>query len=73
MTRTHPVRRTVIAVVITGVIGTATAGLDALTAMDAGPAPGPVVKAPVFDMLPHPLDCLLTTGFALFCLGLPLS
>lgn len=66
MTRTHPVRSTVIAVLT---IGTVTAALDAMTAKDAGPAPAPVVQAPVLELVPAPLDCLLTTGFALPCLG----
>jgi hypothetical protein len=73
MTRTHPVRSTLIAVLTTGVIGTATVALDAMTAKDAGPAPAPVVHAPVLELVPAPLNCLLTTGFALSCLGVPQS
>ncbi|MBU3060817.1 hypothetical protein KO481_04665 [Nocardia sp. NEAU-G5] len=69
MTRTHPVRSTMIAVLTTGVIGTATAALDVMTAKDAGPAPAPIVHAPVLELVPAPLDCLLTSGFALSCLG----
>ncbi len=69
MTRTHPVRSIAIAVLTTGVIGTATVALDAATARDAGPAPEPVAHAPVLELFPAPLDCLLTTGFALFCLS----
>lgn len=73
MSRTRPGRRTVIPVLVIAVIVIATLGLDLLTAKDAGPAPGPVASSPMLGLVPSPLKCLVTTGFALSCVGLSLS
>ncbi|MGW4248087.1 hypothetical protein [Nocardia sp. NPDC004722] len=73
MKRTDLVKRTAAAVLATGVVG----------AVAAAPAAASVDAVPDFrsqpastswqDLLPPQLDCLLSTGWAVFCLGIPLS
>ncbi|NKY88370.1 hypothetical protein [Nocardia veterana] len=52
----------------------------AVSAQPSAPAPnstaspaGPAAAVSLLDLVPNPLNCLLSTGFAMFCLGLPLS
>ncbi|MFF3571700.1 hypothetical protein [Nocardia jiangxiensis] len=68
MSRTYPVQRRVVVMLVVGVIGLATVTLDVITAMDAGPAPEPVTRSRLVDGLPGPMSCLVTTGFSLTCL-----
>ncbi|MBF6172873.1 hypothetical protein [Nocardia blacklockiae] len=82
MKRTELVRRIALAVLATGAVGAATtlpaAAADSATAEVAPAAavatdPAPIAPSGLLDVLPNPLNCLLTTGFAVFCLGVPLS
>ncbi|MFI9510646.1 hypothetical protein [Nocardia sp. NPDC052566] len=65
-------------VVAGGLIGAAAVAPAA--AAPAAEAPVPVTPvliatppAPLLHLLPPPLDCLVTTGWALFCLGITSS
>ncbi|MCM6776391.1 hypothetical protein NDR87_20825 [Nocardia sp. CDC159] len=50
-------------------LGVALLGTAAVPARAEAPAPAtPVLSA--FDAVPNPFNCLLSTGSALFCLGL---
>ncbi|WP_280266433.1 hypothetical protein [Nocardia wallacei] len=71
MKRTDLVRRTALAVLATGAVGAATVVPAAAEAPAPAPPSAPAVSP--LDVLPTPLNCLLTTGFAVFCLGVPLS
>ncbi|MBB5914412.1 hypothetical protein BJY24_003279 [Nocardia transvalensis] len=72
MKRTHLTRRAALTVLATGAIG---AAIVTPAAAEVPAATTPTMAAPVslLDLLPNPLNCLLSTGFAAFCLGVPLS
>ncbi|WP_405134511.1 hypothetical protein [Nocardia sp. NBC_01388] len=75
MTRTDLVKRTAFAVLATGFFGAAVVTPAAAAPLAAAPS---APQSPVFgtswqDLLPPPLDCLISTGWAAFCLGVPLS
>ncbi|WP_225731599.1 MULTISPECIES: hypothetical protein [unclassified Nocardia] len=73
MKSTAHVRKYLIGVVAAGLLGAACAAPAAADPV-AGPARSPVVylapPAPLLHVLPAPLDCLFTTGFALWCVGI---
>ncbi|WP_068027808.1 hypothetical protein [Nocardia mexicana] len=73
MKRTDLVRRTALAVLATGAVGAATVVPAAAAPAVPAPAPPSAPAVSPLDVLPTPLNCLLTTGFAVFCLGVPLS
>ncbi|MGW4742107.1 hypothetical protein [Nocardia xishanensis] len=71
-------KKLAVGVVAGGLIGAAAAVPAAATPDDHTPPP-PVPVSPAFavtpppgllELLPTPLDCLVTTGFALFCVGI---
>ncbi|MFG3616979.1 hypothetical protein [Nocardia sp. NPDC047654] len=71
------VQRTLFGAVAAGVIGAAaavpaTASAEAVpgTPVPATPVFAATPPAPLLHLLPTPLACLVTTGFAKFCLGL---
>ncbi len=71
MKRTDLVKRIALTAAATGAVGAATvvpAAAAPVESATAAPAP-----ASLLDVLPNPLNCLLSTGFAVFCLGVPLS
>ncbi|MEV0033121.1 hypothetical protein [Nocardia sp. NPDC050793] len=64
--------------VVAGGLIVAAAAVPAAAAPDDHTPPPPVPVSPAFaatpppgllELLPMPLDCLVTTGFALFCVG----
>ncbi|WP_157172427.1 hypothetical protein [Nocardia pneumoniae] len=72
-----PVRRTLFGAVAAGVIGITAAVPAAASAETVSAPPVPVLPAfaatppaPLLHALPAPLACLVTTGFAAFCLGI---
>ncbi|WP_460701106.1 hypothetical protein [Nocardia thraciensis] len=73
MKRTDLVRRTALAVLATGSVGAAAVVPAAAAPVVPAPAPPSAPAVSPLDVLPTPLNCLLTTGFAVFCLGVPLS
>ncbi|WP_187685486.1 hypothetical protein [Nocardia wallacei] len=72
MKRTDLVKRIALTVAATGAVGAATV-VPATAAPLESAAVAPPAPASLLDVLPDPLNCLLTTGFAVFCLGVPLS
>ncbi|MGV9971139.1 hypothetical protein [Nocardia beijingensis] len=71
------VQRTFFGAVAAGVIGAAAAVPATASAETVPEAPVPVTPvflatppAPLLHALPTPLACLVTTGFAAFCLGI---
>ncbi|WP_435593346.1 hypothetical protein [Nocardia sp. bgisy118] len=65
--------------VVAGCLIGAAAAIPAAAAPIESTPPPPVPVAPAFaatpppgllELLPTPLDCLVTTGFALFCVGI---
>lgn len=73
MKRTELVKRIAPVVLAAGLVG-------AVVAVPAAAAPvetvpdyrSPSVAASWQDLLPPPLNCLLSTGWAAFCVGIPL-
>ncbi|WP_024801978.1 hypothetical protein [Nocardia sp. BMG51109] len=82
MKRTDLARRAARTVLAAGVVGSAAVGsavdgsaagfVSASPAVESASAPA-VAESALLDVLPNPLNCLLTTGWAVFCLGIPLS
>ncbi len=69
------VQRTLFGAVATGVIAAAVPATASAETVPAPPVPATPVfaatpPAPLLHALPTPLACLVTTGFAKFCLGL---
>ncbi|MFE3261197.1 hypothetical protein ACFXPS_39785 [Nocardia sp. NPDC059091] len=73
MKRTDLVKRIATAVLATGVVGVGAVAPAAAAPVDAVPDyrshPGALSWQ---DLLPPQLNCLLSTGWAAFCLGIPL-
>ncbi|MGY2055642.1 hypothetical protein [Nocardia gipuzkoensis] len=71
------VQRTLFGAVAAGVVGAAALAPATASAEAVAAEPVPVTPvfaaappAPLLHALPTPLACLVTTGFAMFCLGI---
>ncbi|GAB0106664.1 hypothetical protein JMUB6875_56510 [Nocardia sp. JMUB6875] len=74
MKRTDLVKRIATAVLAAGVVGAVAAGPVAAAPVDAVPdLRSQPVATSWLDLLPPQLNCLFSTGWAVFCLGIPLS
>ncbi|WP_162958177.1 hypothetical protein [Nocardia yunnanensis] len=74
MKRTDLVKRVAAAVLATGVVGAVAAAPAVAAPVDAVPDyRSHLVATSWQDLLPPQLNCLLSTGWAAFCLGIPLS
>ncbi|WP_433563459.1 hypothetical protein ACQP1O_39990 [Nocardia sp. CA-151230] len=73
MKRTDLVKRIATAVLATGVVGVAAVAPVAAAPVDAVPDyQSHAVAVSWQDLLSPQLNCLLSTGWAAFCLGIPL-
>ncbi|MGW4351271.1 hypothetical protein ACWELJ_04195 [Nocardia sp. NPDC004582] len=76
MKRTELVKRIAAAVLAAGLVGAVVAVPAAAAPVDTVPDyRSPLVATSLSwqDLLPPQLNCLLSTGWAAFCLGIPLS
>ncbi|MEC3951533.1 hypothetical protein VMT65_00660 [Nocardia sp. CDC153] len=74
MKRTEHVKRIAVAVLATGFVGAVAAAPVAAAPVDALPDLRSQPAATSWeDLLPPQLNCLISTGWAAFCLGIPLS
>ncbi|MFD6158507.1 hypothetical protein ACFWF7_39805 [Nocardia sp. NPDC060256] len=78
MKPTVTVKRTLLGAAAAGMIGAATVAPAVAAPAEVSPAPPTAVvpvlietpPAPLLHALPAPLACLVTTGFALWCIGI---
>ncbi|MVU83640.1 hypothetical protein GPX89_41180 [Nocardia sp. ET3-3] len=74
MKRTDLVKRIAAAVLATGAVGAVAMAPAAAASVDTAPdLRSQPVATSWEDLLPPQLNCLLSTGWAVFCLGIPLS
>lgn len=73
MKRIDLVKCAAAAVLATGLLGAVAAAPAVAAPVTPVPAPSsPLVATSWQDLLPPQLDCLISTGWAAFCLGIPL-
>ncbi|MTE16537.1 hypothetical protein [Nocardia aurantiaca] len=74
MKRTDLRKRIATAMLATGVVGAVAVAPAAAAAVDSVPDHRSHLRATSWrDLLPPQLNCLLSTGWSVFCLGIPLS
>ncbi|OJF83119.1 hypothetical protein NS14008_33380 [Nocardia seriolae] len=73
MKRIDLVKRIAATVLATGVVGAVAVAPAAAASVDAVPDLRAQPVASWEDLLPPQLNCLISTGWAVFCLGIPLS